>query len=241
MGHDFPPFKVQGSIRHGRDVPADSGTPPLPGTPHIPHCRGLYSEDLDGVGDAIKIFLFLDLSPSARSKVTLLSRRWDIILGEGGLTSFANMILLIAKQKFERVTRWEDAENQIEAWGVFYKVLLEDAALQPTTYEVCTLVEDTAHVGAILREPMQRQPALTIAFLCILQTEFNKIFRKALERQQGVRWPYFERLRQYLATGNFRPDSIALPGAFTPQVPGVQASPSGAHPANPTPAPPTDP
>ena len=75
-------------------------------------------------------------------------------------------------------------------------------------------------MGARLRAQTQRYPALPVALLRLLQTEFSEIFRQALERRQRVRWPDFERLRRDLATGNFRPDSIDLPGAFTPQAPG---------------------
>ena len=40
LGHDRPPFKVQGSIRYVRSVPEDSGTPPLTVTPQLQRCRG---------------------------------------------------------------------------------------------------------------------------------------------------------------------------------------------------------
>ena len=47
-----------------------------------------YSWDPDGMGGAINILLFPDLSPSAGSEADLLARRWDANLGEGALTSF---------------------------------------------------------------------------------------------------------------------------------------------------------
>ena len=40
-----------------------------------------YSEDPDGVGYTINIFLFPYLSPSAGSEAALLAHRWDVILG----------------------------------------------------------------------------------------------------------------------------------------------------------------
>ena len=58
-----------------------------------------YSEDPDGVGDAINIFLFPDLLPSAASKASFLARRWDAILGGGDIPSFSGTSLLLAQAK----------------------------------------------------------------------------------------------------------------------------------------------
>ena len=68
-----------------------------------------YSEDPDGLGDAINIFLFPDLSLIASSKAELPARRWDNILGGSSLTSFSDTILLLAKQKVKPVTSREAA------------------------------------------------------------------------------------------------------------------------------------
>ena len=110
-----------------------------------------YSEDPYGVGDAINVFLFPDLSPSAGSEAALLARKWDAILGGDALTSFADTSLLLAKQRVKPVTSWEAAEKQLEAWGVFCHVFLGDTAFHPATYKVCTLVEETAYAGVRLR------------------------------------------------------------------------------------------
>ena len=61
-----------------------------------------------------------------------------------------------------------------------------------------------------------------------------------LERQQHICWPYFERLRRNLTVGNFWPESITLPGAFTVQASVVWDPREGNHTATPL-APPTDP
>ena len=88
--------------------------------PHISHTvvvlvlgLAFYSEDPDGVGDAVNVFLFLDLSPSAGSEAALLARRWDAIVGGGALTSFADTSLLLAKHRVEQVTTWEAAKKQL--------------------------------------------------------------------------------------------------------------------------------
>ena len=69
---------------------------------------------------------------------------------------------------------------------MFCHVFLGDAAVHPATYEIFTLMEETAHVGARLRAQTQRQPDSLVALLCLLQMEFNEIFRQALERRQRV-------------------------------------------------------
>ena len=80
-------------------------------------------------------------------------------------------------------------------------------------------MEETAYTGAQLHTKTQQQTTLPVALLHLLQTEFNGISRQALEHWKRVNWPYFERLRRDLATGNFRSESIALQGDFMPQAP----------------------
>ena len=55
-----------------------------------------HSEDPNIVGDAVNVFLFLDLSPLACSEAALLARRWDAVFGGGTLTSFADTRLLLS-------------------------------------------------------------------------------------------------------------------------------------------------
>ena len=100
-----------------------------------------YPKDLDGVGDAINVFLCPDLPPSAGSEAEMLLRRGNSILGSGYLTSFADTILLLSKQQVEPVTSWESAEKQLESWEVFCHVFLGNVAVHPVTYKVCTLLE----------------------------------------------------------------------------------------------------
>ena len=54
-----------------------------------------YTEDPNGVGDEINVFLFPELSPSAGSKATLPTQRWDVVLGGNNFTSFANTSTLL--------------------------------------------------------------------------------------------------------------------------------------------------
>ena len=59
----------------------------------------LYTEEPDGVGDSMNIFLFPELSPSIGSEATLLNRQWDTVLGDNTFTYFANTGTLIGIQK----------------------------------------------------------------------------------------------------------------------------------------------
>ena len=68
---------------------------------------------------------------------------------------------------------WEVAEKNLEAWGVLCHVFLGDTAMHPATYEVCSLLEETAYVGTRLQPETQRPPTLTVSLLRLLQTDFN--------------------------------------------------------------------
>ena len=78
-----------------------------------------HTKDPDGVGDTLKIFLFLDLSPLAGSDAALLTRKWDAILGGGTLNSFADTSMLMGKKKVAPIASWDEALSQLEAWEVF--------------------------------------------------------------------------------------------------------------------------
>ena len=73
-------------------------------SPHISHAivvlvlgLAFYSEDPNGVGESINVFLFLGLFPSTGSKATLMARITHAILGGGALTCFTGTRLLLAK------------------------------------------------------------------------------------------------------------------------------------------------
>ena len=66
----------------------------------------VYTKDPDRVGDTLNIFLFPDLSPSAVSEAALLTRKWDVILEGGTLTSLADTSLLMGEQKVAPIAEW---------------------------------------------------------------------------------------------------------------------------------------
>ena len=65
--------------------------------------------------DTLKIFLFTDLYPSTGSEAALFTQKWDVILGGGTLNSFADMSLLMGKQKVAPIAGWDEAGSQLEA------------------------------------------------------------------------------------------------------------------------------
>ena len=169
-------------------------------------------DDPYGVGYALNILLFPDLSPSARSEAALLTRKWDVILGGNTLTSFADMSLLMGKQKIDPITGWDEASSQLEAWTVFCMLFLGDDGVHPVTYKMFLLLEDTSGVSPRMRAQDHQQPTFPSALLCLIQHEFNKSFCQSLYRRQMVWWMNFESLQRALATGNFRPELVTLPG-----------------------------
>ena len=86
-----------------------------------------------GWGDALNIFLFPDFSPSAGSELVLLTRKWDAILGGGTLTSFADTIMLMEKQKVVPIAGWDKALPQLKAWAVICTVFLRYDGAHPAT------------------------------------------------------------------------------------------------------------
>ena len=125
-----------------------------------------------------------------------------MVLGVGTLTSFVYTILLMGNQKFSPIAAWYKTASQLEAWAVFYTVFLGDNGFHPTTYEIFLLPEETSRVIPGLRVQARQKPTFSDAILCLIQQEFNKIFRQVLGGRQRVRWPNLEILRMALATGN---------------------------------------
>ena len=59
--------------------------------------------------------------------------------------------------------------------------------VNPATYEMFLLLEETSGLILRLQAQARQQPTFYAAFLCLIQQEFNEIFRQVLERQQRVR------------------------------------------------------
>ena len=122
-----------------------------------------HNHDSDGVGDALNIFLFPDLSPSAGLEAALLTRKWDAILGGDALTSFVDTSILIGKQKVSPIVGWDEAASQLESGGVFCTVCMVDDGVHPATYEMFLLLEETFSEaeGKFLQQPTFPPPSFT--------------------------------------------------------------------------------
>ena len=132
------------------------------------------------------------------------------------MTSFADIILLMGRQKFSPISGWEKASSQMEAWVALCAVFLIDKVKHPVTFDMFFLIEDKVCVSPHLRAEVQQQPVFPITFLHLLKTVFDKIFVQALERKQRVRWKYLGGLRREIATGDFRLELVALPRWIDP-------------------------
>ena len=128
-----------------------------------------HTNDPDRVEDALNIFLFPYLSPLEGSEAALLTRNWDAILGGGTLTSFADTILLMGKQKVAPIAGWDESASELEAWNIFCTVFLGDDGVHPSIYEMFLLLEETSGVIPRLREQAHQQPTLTAALLRLIQ------------------------------------------------------------------------
>ena len=162
-----------------------------------------YTKYPDGMGDAVKKFLFPDLSPASGSEAALLTRQWDSVLGGGTLTSFSDTSRLIVWQNVNPVATREKAALQLDIWSMFSTVFLGDVRVHPTAFEMVTLVKDTASVIAQIRSQGRCQASFPDALLHLIQTEFKESFHQALEHHQPVQYTNFEGLHISLTTGNF--------------------------------------
>ena len=115
--------------------------------------------------------------------------------------------------------RMGSSSETVGGLGIFLSHFPGRQTVHPGTYEVLGLLEEATRFGTRLREQAHRNPTLPTSLLRLIQTDFNKSSRQALERQRRVRWMDYNQLRQALATDNFRSENVALPGSFAPTPP----------------------
>ena len=62
------------------------------------------------------------------------------------MTSFVDTSLLMGKQKVAPIAVWDKAESQLKAWAVFCSLFLGKDRVQPATYKMFLLLEETSRV-----------------------------------------------------------------------------------------------
>ena len=122
----------------------------------------------------------------------------------------------MGNQKGALISGWDEASSQLKAWVVSWKLFLRDDRIHPAMCEMFLLLEETSGVSPRQREQDRQQHTLPPAVLRLIQQEFNKSFRQALERWQRLPWPNFENLQRYLVTGHLRTELVALTGGIAP-------------------------
>ena len=65
-----------------------------------------HTEDPDCVNNTVNIFMFPDLSLSAGSEASMVTRRWDTDLDANTLTSFADAAALTKQQRILPIVGW---------------------------------------------------------------------------------------------------------------------------------------
>ena len=86
----------------------------------------------------------------------------------------------MGKQKFVPIVVWGKASSHIEAWVMFCTVFLGDDGVQPATYEMFLLLEETSGVSLRLQVQACQQPTFLTTLLCLIQQESNESFWQAL-------------------------------------------------------------
>ena len=127
-----------------------------------------HTKDPDGLGYTVNICIFPDLSPSAGSEAALLERRWNAILGGGGLTSSTYTSLLAGRQKFSLVSGWDKAASQMKAWAAFCRVFLGEDGRHTATFEMFYQVQEIMSVRLCLCAQARQQVSFPTCLLCLI-------------------------------------------------------------------------
>ena len=92
-----------------------------------------YAEDPDRVRNAVKIFIFLDLSLAEGIEAALVVRRWDTALDSNTLTSYTDNATLMTKQRISPIMRWEGSSKMLKQWLVLIYVILAPPRAAPSS------------------------------------------------------------------------------------------------------------
>ena len=162
----------------------------------------------------MKIFMFPYLYLAAGAEAALVSRRWETALESNTLTSYADTVALMTKQRIYPIMGWEGASKILNQWIVLLDLILGPPDLHPEVHDLSVLVDTAKEVSARLRAQSHQQPDTLSALIHLIQTEFNESFRQVFVIPLPVRWSHFAPLVRNLTTGHFRASSVSIPGGF---------------------------
>ena len=123
-----------------------------------------------------------------------------------------------------------------EQWLVAVTVLLGPQERHPAVFELATLLEAANEVNSRLHAQAGAQQDMPAALVRLIQTNFNESFRQVFTSHLPVRWPHLTPLIRNLTTGNFRHDTVTMPGGFRINVPTAPVSYRVISPTNRAPA-----
>ena len=101
----------------------------------------------DCVNDTVNIFQFPDISLSAGSKASMMTRRWDTALDANTLTSYTDAVALTKQHRILPIVGWEVAAKMLEQWLVVVTVLLRPQERHPAVFELATLLAAAEEVN----------------------------------------------------------------------------------------------
>ena len=127
-----------------------------------------HTEDPDCVNDTFNIFMFSDLSLSAGSEASMVTRRWDTALDANTLTSYADVAALMKQQRIPPIVGWEATEKMLEQWLVVVMVLLGPQERHPAVFELATLLEAANEVNFRLRAQVGSQQDMPAALVRLI-------------------------------------------------------------------------
>ena len=110
-----------------------------------------YTEETDGLGDTVKIFLFPDLSLSASSGSVLVARWWYTVLDRSTTTMYADTYTLLQRHKVAPIKGWEKEKSMLKKWEVFLAFMWVPTQKHPSVYEIMLLIDAEEEVNERLQ------------------------------------------------------------------------------------------
>ena len=93
-------------------------------------------------------------------------------------------------QRIPPIVGWEAAAKMLEQWLVVVTVLLGPQERHPALFELSTLLKASNEVNSRLHAQAGAQQDMPSALVRLIQTEFNKSYRKVFTSHLQVRWPH---------------------------------------------------